>query len=125
MQDVASFISLPLAVKSVKIPVIAAGGVGDGRGFLGALAMGAEGVLLGSRFLATKECPVHDDVKDRFVRAKAEETALIMKSIGNPMRTHPQPIGRRSPCHRGQGDDAGGDFNICFRPAHKIGLYGW
>ena len=87
MQDVASFISLPLAVKSVKIPVIAAGGVGDGLGFLGALAMGAEGVLLGSRFLATKECPVHDEVKERYVKAKAEETALIMKSIGNPMRT--------------------------------------
>lgn len=87
MQDVASFISLPLAVKSVKIPVIAAGGVGDGKGFLGALAMGAEGVLLGSRFLATKECPIHEEVKDRYVKAKAEETAVIMKSIGNPMRT--------------------------------------
>ena len=87
MSDVASFISLPIAVNSVKIPVIAAGGVADGKGFLGALAMGAEGVLLGSRFLATKECPVHDEVKKRYIQSKAEETALIMKSIGNPMRT--------------------------------------
>jgi NAD(P)H-dependent flavin oxidoreductase YrpB (nitropropane dioxygenase family) len=87
IQDVASFISLPMAVKSVDIPVIAAGGVADGRGFLGALAMGAEGVLLGSRFLATQECPIHGEVKDRYVKAKAEETALLMKTMGNPMRT--------------------------------------
>lgn len=87
LQDVASFISLPLAVKRVDIPVIAAGGVGDGNGFLGALAMGAEGVLLGSRFLVTKECPVHEGVKEKYVTAKAEETALLMKSIANPMRT--------------------------------------
>ena len=85
-QDVASFISLPLAVNSVKIPVIAAGGVAEGKGFMGALAMGAEGVLLGSRFLVTKECPIHDDIKQSYVDAGVEGTALLMKSIGNPMR---------------------------------------
>ncbi len=87
LQDVASFISLPLTVKRLRIPVIAAGGVADGKGFLGALAMGAEGVLLGSRFLVTKECPIHEDVKKKYVEAKAEETTLLMKSLFNPMRT--------------------------------------
>jgi len=87
LQDVASFISLPQAVISVDIPVIAAGGIADGKGFLGALAMGAEGILLGSRFMATRECPVHEEIKAKYVEAGAEETALIMKSIRNPMRT--------------------------------------
>ncbi len=87
LQDVASFISLPLAVKRLDIPVIAAGGVADGAGFLGALAMGAEGVLLGSRFLATRECPIHERVKQKYIEAKAEETTLLMKTIFNPMRT--------------------------------------
>jgi len=87
LQDVASFISLPQAVISVDIPVIAAGGIADGKGFLGALAMGAEGILLGSRFMATKECPIHEEIKAKYVEAGAEETALLMKSIGNPMRT--------------------------------------
>jgi nitronate monooxygenase len=85
-QDVASFIALPMAVERLDIPVLAAGGIADGKGFLGALAMGAEGVLLGSRFLATKECPIHEEVKEKYVKAKAEETVLLMKSIGNPMR---------------------------------------
>ena len=63
MDDVASFISLPLAIKRLDVPVIAAGGIGNGRGFLGALAMGAEAVLMGSRFFITKECPIHDSIK--------------------------------------------------------------
>ncbi|MFO7965099.1 MAG: nitronate monooxygenase family protein [Desulfobacterales bacterium] len=87
LQDVASFISLPLAVKRLSIPVIAAGGIADGAGFLGALAMGAEGVLLGSRFLVTRECPIHEAVKQKYIDAKAEETTLLMKTIFNPMRT--------------------------------------
>ena len=87
LEDVASFISLPLAVRRLDIPVIAAGGIADGRGFLGALAMGAEGVLMGSRFLTTEECPIHENVKAKYVEAHAEETVLLMKSIRNPMRS--------------------------------------
>jgi len=87
LKDVASFISLPLAAKRLDIPVLAAGGVGDGAGFLGALAMGAEGVLLGSRFLVTEECPIHEGVKEKYIQAQAEETTLLMKTIFNPMRT--------------------------------------
>jgi nitronate monooxygenase len=87
LEDVASFISLPQAVHRLDIPVIAAGGVADGRGFLGALAMGAEGVLMGSRFLTTQECPIHENVKEKYVEAHAEETVLLMRSIRNPMRS--------------------------------------
>ena len=86
MSDVASFISIPLAVKRLDIPVIVAGGVADGRGFLAALAMGAEGVLMGTRFLTTEECPVFPAVKEKYVEAEDTDTILIMSSIMNPMR---------------------------------------
>ncbi|MBU2547856.1 MAG: nitronate monooxygenase family protein [Proteobacteria bacterium] len=87
LEEVASFISLPQAAERLEIPVIAAGGVANGRGFLGALAMGAEGVLMGSRFLTTRECPIHDNIKAKYVDAQAEETVLLMRTIRNPMRS--------------------------------------
>lgn len=86
MDDVASFILIPLAVSKLEIPVIAGGAISDGRGFLGALAMGAEAVLMGTRFFATTECPVHLDIKERIVQAKETDTTLIMGSIRNPAR---------------------------------------
>ena len=84
--DVASFILIPKAVQELDIPVIAGGGICNGRGFLGALAMGAEAVLLGTAFMMTKECPVHDDIKQRLVQTKENETTLLLKSIQNPIR---------------------------------------
>jgi len=92
--NVASFISLPLAVSRLKIPVIAAGGICDGRGFLGALAMGAEGVLLGTRFLASHECPLHSKIKERYLQTKENETVLPMSTINNPMRSIPNKMAR-------------------------------
>ncbi len=84
--DVASFISIPQAVKQLDIPVVAAGAIADARGFLGALAMGTEGILMGSRFLVTDECPLSDELKRKYVDSGAEETTLIMTSIFNPLR---------------------------------------
>jgi len=86
LDDVASFIMIPVAVARLKIPVIAGGGISDGKGFLGALAMGAEAVLMGTRFFVTKECPVHESIKKRVVQARETDTALIMGSIMNPLR---------------------------------------
>jgi nitronate monooxygenase len=86
LENVASFISLPVAVKQLDIPVVAAGAIADGRGFLGALAMGAEGVLMGSRFLVTDECPISREIKQTYVDTPETETTLIMSSILNPMR---------------------------------------
>lgn len=86
LENVASFISIPLAASRLDIPVVAAGGICNGRGFLGALAMGAEAVLMGTAFYASKECPVHPAIKDRLVKTHVNETALIMGSIKNPMR---------------------------------------
>jgi len=86
LENVASFVSIPLAVSSLHIPVIAAGGISNGRGFLGALAMGAEAILMGTAFYATKECPVHPAIKERLLQTNVNETGIIMNSIRNPMR---------------------------------------
>jgi NAD(P)H-dependent flavin oxidoreductase YrpB (nitropropane dioxygenase family) len=64
-----TFVSVPMAVEQMKIPVIAAGGIGDARTFLGALALGAEAVQLGTAFCAVKECPLADHYKQALVEA--------------------------------------------------------
>lgn len=85
-EDVTSLILIPLAVDAVGIPVIASGGFGDGRGFVAALALGAEGVNMGTRFLATKEAPVHPKVKEWLINASERDTILIMRSLRNTER---------------------------------------
>lgn len=86
MDSVANFILIPMAVKQLDIPVIAGGGICDGKGFLGAMAMGAEAVLMGTAFFATKECPAHPAIKERLVQTEATETCLLLKSLQNPVR---------------------------------------
>jgi NAD(P)H-dependent flavin oxidoreductase YrpB (nitropropane dioxygenase family) len=86
LDNVASFILIPLAVERLKIPVIAGGAISSGRGFLGALAMGAEAVLLGTAFFTTDESPIHPAIKERIVQARETDTTLIMGSIDNPAR---------------------------------------
>jgi nitronate monooxygenase len=84
--NVASFILLPKAVEALDIPVIAGGGICNGRGFLAALAMGCEAVLMGTAFMMTKECPIHDNIKERLVATKETDTALLLTTISNPIR---------------------------------------
>ncbi len=86
MDSVANFIMIPKAVSELDLPVIAGGGICDGKGFLGAMAMGAEAVLMGTAFFATKECPVHDAIKGRLVETKETETCLLLNSLSNPVR---------------------------------------
>ena len=86
MDNVASFIMIPMAVSRLDIPVIAGGGVADGKGFLGALAMGAEAVLMGTAFFATQECPAHEAIKERLVQTQETDTCLLLNSIHNPIR---------------------------------------
>jgi NAD(P)H-dependent flavin oxidoreductase YrpB (nitropropane dioxygenase family) len=86
MDNVASFVMIPMAVSRLDIPVIVGGGVADGKGFLGALAMGAEAVLMGTAFFATQECPAHVAVKERLVQTSETETCLLLNSIHNPIR---------------------------------------
>ncbi|HEY79202.1 MAG TPA: nitronate monooxygenase [Dehalococcoidia bacterium] len=86
LDDVPTSVLVPAAVDSVKIPVIAAGGIGDARGFIAALALGAEGVLMGTRFMLSKECPLHPMIKEWLLQATEKDTMMIMRSINNTER---------------------------------------
>lgn len=80
--ELTTFSLIPQLVDAVKIPVIAAGGITDGRGILAALSLGAEGVQIGTRFAVTQESSAHPNYKQKVVDAKDNETTLILKKIG-------------------------------------------
>ncbi len=80
--DVTTMVLTPRIAESVKIPVVAVGGIADGRTLAAALALGAQGVMMATRFVATKECEVHDNIKQEIIRRQEHETTLICKSIG-------------------------------------------
>ncbi len=84
--DVPNFVLLPRAADELKIPLVASGGMADGRSLVAALALGAEGINMGTRFIATREAPVHDNVKQAIVRASELDTRLIMRSLRNTER---------------------------------------
>ena len=80
--DVTTMVLTPRIAESVKIPVVAVGGIADGRSVAAALALGAQGVMMASRFVATKECEVHDAIKREVLKRQENETTLFCKSIG-------------------------------------------
>jgi nitronate monooxygenase len=84
--DVPNMILLPRAADELKIPFVASGGMADGRSLVASLAMGAEGMNMGTRFLATKEAPVHQNVKDAIVAASELDTRLVMRPLRNTER---------------------------------------
>jgi NAD(P)H-dependent flavin oxidoreductase YrpB (nitropropane dioxygenase family) len=84
--DIPSMVLLPLAAKALKIPFIASGGFGTGTQLAAALALGAEGLNMGTRFLATKEAPVHENVKSAILAANERDTRLIMRPLRNTER---------------------------------------
>src|ERR1700682_4073371 len=84
--DVPNFILLPRAAEELKIPFVASGGMADGRSLVAALAMGADGMNMGTRFMATQEAPVHPNVKKALVAASELDTRLIMRAIRNTER---------------------------------------
>lgn len=86
MDEVGNVVIVPQTVDAVNIPVIAGGGISDGRGVAAMLALGAEGVVMGTRFLATQECIIHDNIKNWMIQASEMDTSLIQKSIGSATR---------------------------------------
>src|SRR5678815_4100293 len=84
--DIPNFILLPRAADELKIPFVASGGMADGRSLVAALAMGADGMNMGTRFIATKEAPVHDNVKRAIVAATELDTRLVMRPLRNTER---------------------------------------
>lgn len=85
---------IPQVVDAVSIPVVAAGGICDGRGVAAALMLGAEGVQLGTRFLVAEECNVHEEYKERVLHATDISTIVTGKSLGHPVRSLKTPFSR-------------------------------
>lgn len=80
--DIGTLVLVPTVANGVQVPVIGGGGVSDGRGFAAVLSLGAEGVIMGTRLLATQECPIHESLKQALVSATELDTMLIMRSVG-------------------------------------------
>ncbi len=90
--DVTSLILIPLTRDAIKIPIIASGGFADGRGLVGCLGLGADGMNMGTRFVATQEAPVHGNVKQALVSHGERDTRLIMRTLRNTERVLHNPI---------------------------------
>ena len=84
--DIPNFILLPRAAEELEIPFVASGGMADGRSLIAAMALGAEGMNMGTRFIATEDAPVHQNVKEAIVNASELDTRLIMRSLTNTER---------------------------------------
>ncbi|VWC56909.1 nitronate monooxygenase [Burkholderia lata] len=84
--DIPNFILLPRAADELKIPFVASGGMADGRSLVAALSLGADGINMGTRFIATREAPVHENVKQALVAATELDTRLVMRPLRNTER---------------------------------------
>lgn len=81
MEDLTTMVLVPAVAGAVKVPVLAGGGIADARGLVAALALGAEGVIMGTRFMATRECPTHPRFKEWMLASKETDTVLVERSI--------------------------------------------
>lgn len=86
MDDVSTLVLVPILADVAKVPIMAGGGFADARGLVAALALGAEGIVMGTRFMATKECVIHPKYKEWLLRATERDTVQIMRSIQNTHR---------------------------------------
>jgi len=90
--DVATMPLVPQVVDAVDIPVIAAGGIADGRGLVAALALGAQGIQMGTRFICTTDCTVHENYKRAILKARDRSTMTTGHSLGHPVRALKNPM---------------------------------
>lgn len=91
-QDIPGLVLIPAAVDKLTIPIVASGGFSDGRGLVAALALGAEGINMGTRFVATQEAQVHNDIKKKIVDMDETQTRLIFRSFKNTARVYANTI---------------------------------
>jgi NAD(P)H-dependent flavin oxidoreductase YrpB (nitropropane dioxygenase family) len=84
--DIPGLVLIPLAARKLRVPIIASGGIADGRGMAAALALGAHGINMGTRFSATVEAPMHQNIKDALVAASERDTRLMFRTLRNTSR---------------------------------------
>lgn len=94
-KDVGGLVLFPAAARALNIPVVASGGLADGQGLVAALALGCDGVNMGTRFLATKEAPVHDGIKDKIVAMDENQTQVIFRTFNNTVRVYRNSVSER------------------------------
>jgi nitronate monooxygenase len=94
-EDITSLVLIPLTVDAINIPIIASGGFADARGLVAALALGADAMNMGTRFVATQEAPAHDNVKQWYVDASETDTMYVMRSLRNTERVLRNPIAEK------------------------------
>jgi len=87
-QDVGGLVLFPAAAQALKIPVVASGGIADGRGLAAALALGCEGINMGTRFMVTQEAPIHEGIKQKVVEMDENQTRLIFRTYRNTARVY-------------------------------------
>jgi NAD(P)H-dependent flavin oxidoreductase YrpB (nitropropane dioxygenase family) len=104
--DVTCLVLIPAAVNKLKIPVVASGGFADGRGLAAALALGAEGINMGTRFMVTEEAPIHHNIKQKIVDMDETQTSLIFRSFRNTARVYDNSVAQQV----AEIEKAGGDF---------------
>lgn len=93
--DVGGLVLFPAAARALKIPVVASGGIADGKGLAAALALGCEGINMGTRFLATKGAPIHQNIKDKIVEMDENQTQLIFRSYRNTARVYRNAVSEK------------------------------
>ena len=91
-QDIGGLVLFPAAAQALTIPVIASGGISDGRGLAAALSLGCDGINMGTRFMATKEAPIHQGIKDKIVEMDENQTQLIFRSYRNTARVYKNSV---------------------------------
>ncbi len=91
-QDVGGLVLFPAAAQALQIPVVASGGIADGRGLAAALALGCDGVNMGTRFMATQEAPIHDGIKQKIVEMDENQTQIIFRSYRNTARVYKNSV---------------------------------
>jgi NAD(P)H-dependent flavin oxidoreductase YrpB (nitropropane dioxygenase family) len=92
--DIGGLVLFAAAARAVKVPLIASGGIGSGRGMAAAMMLGAEGVNMGTRFCATKEAPIHDEIKQALLRSSETDTTLIFRTLRNTGRVLKNAVSR-------------------------------
>ncbi|GAA3524491.1 nitronate monooxygenase family protein [Aeromicrobium panaciterrae] len=92
--DIPGLVLIPAAAKHIEIPMIASGGFADARGLVAALALGADGINMGTRFMCTTESPIHHDIKQSIVDASEQDTELIFRTLGNTARVARNSVSR-------------------------------
>ena len=120
---VGQMVQIQLAVARLKVPVVAAGGFASGQAILGALAMGAEGVLLGTRFALTQESPMHPDTKLALLRASVNDTAVLAAGSGDDVRVFASEAARAMALRERRGELAHAELKKLFNANKGAALH--